>query len=433
MKRLTLSLITSLALSSLFAQLTSAEKSATVRDLGQLLIKKYVFPETGTKMNAALLSSQAAGRFDTITTRKEFAFQLTRMLQEISKDQHISVNFSKKDTTARRDTGSPDAWELQMMKDNNYGIREKKILPGNIGYLDLPLFGPMRLCRDSITAALSFIANTDALIIDLRSCRGSLDENTIPFFNSFLFSDSVHITDFYTRENDSTTAFWTSPSITPFKYRQPIYVVTSGRTFSGGEAFAYELQHLKRATIIGEKTRGGANPTELERINEQFTVSIPYARSINPVTKTNWEGTGVLPDTTVASNLAMYTALLKATSSLSAKATGKQKISFIALIDSLKANRPVFVRTTFRLPGYQDAKEVAVAGTFNSYARRSFLLKKQNGEWVGETDVPPGEMTYSFIVDGRWLPDPAVKEKRMVNGFENSFRVVDAPIAHGSK
>ena len=413
---------------SLRAQLDDKEKSATITALKAILHKKYVFPEVAASMSATLDTRIKDGSFDTISTRKEFAFQLTRLLQEVSRDQHLSIAFSPRDTSTRRQRGSAAEWELQLMKENNYGIREKKILPGNIGYLDLPLFGPMSLCRDSITAAMRAIANTDALIIDLRSCRGSLDENTIPFFHSFLFRDSVHITDFYTRENDSTVAYWTSPSAAPIRYLRPIYVVTSGRTFSGGEAFAYELQQLKRAKIIGEKTRGGANPTELERINDNFTVSVPYARSINAVSKTNWEGTGVSPDTVVTSNVAVYTAQLLATTNLAASATGKNKKILAILADSLRSNKPVFVKTTFRLRGYENAREVTVAGSFNSFARKTFVLKKINGEWIGETDVPPGEIVYSFIVDGRWIADPAVPGKKLVNGLENSYRIVAAEV-----
>jgi C-terminal processing protease CtpA/Prc len=89
-------------------------------------------------------------------------------------------------------------------------------------------------------------------------------------------------------------------------------VLTSKRTFSGAEEFTYNLKNLKRATIIGETTGGGAHPGGVFRASEHFGVFVPTGRAINPITKTNWEGTGVTPDVAVPADQALLVARLTA-------------------------------------------------------------------------------------------------------------------------
>jgi C-terminal processing protease CtpA/Prc len=93
---------------------------------------------------------------------------------------------------------------------------------------------------------------------------------------------------------------------------RPVYVLTSHHTFSGGEDFAYTLQALGRATVIGEATGGGAHPTRGFPISAAVHIGIPFARSVNPVTGTNWQGTGVVPDVAVPEAQAYDTAYAKA-------------------------------------------------------------------------------------------------------------------------
>lgn len=410
-----------------WAQLSGKEKSLTIDSVISLLRSRYVFPSVAASIETTLRQNESAGKYDTLVTGPNLAFQLTRDLQEISKDLHLKVNYSPQ-TSPSTNTGSDNqqSWLKNLLTENHYGITEKKILPGNIGYLNLPLFGPMEFCADSIIAAMKTIENTDALILDLRSCRGSLDENTTPFFCSYFFREPVHLSDFYVRKTDFTKQFWTSAWVPGKKYlNKPVYILTSGRTFSGGEALAYDLQQLKRATILGEITRGGAHPTELYRLNNLFSISIPYARTINAVSKSNWEQTGVKPDSLVRSNMALYAAhisllqtrLQKITDSITRKET-EAAIAFVT------ANQPRFKTITFSLPGYQNAKEVAVAGSFNSFARKGLLLKREGLVWTGLAEVEAGEIVYAFIVDGKWITDPQNPATTQMNGTINSVLIV---------
>ena len=166
---------------------------------------------------------------------------------------------------------------------------------------------------ETATAAMSFVANTDALIIDLRE-NGGGSPDMVALVCSYLFgAHPVHLNDLYFRPENSTHQWWTLPYVPGQRYEnKPVYVLTSKRTFSAAEEFTYNLKSLKRATIVGETTGGGAHPGGPRRINEHFTMFLPSGRAINPVTKTNWEGTGVAPDVSVSAEKALNTAYLAA-------------------------------------------------------------------------------------------------------------------------
>jgi C-terminal processing protease CtpA/Prc len=161
---------------------------------------------------------------------------------------------------------------------------------------------------------MNFLAHSDALIFDLRESAGGGDPSTVVFLSSYLFgSEPAHLNDLYWREGNRTHQYWTLTYVPGRRYvGKPVYILTSKRTFSAGEEFAYNLQALKRATIIGETTGGGANPGDEFRINDHFEVFVPTGRAINPVTKTNWEGTGVRPDIEAPKAQALKTAHLAA-------------------------------------------------------------------------------------------------------------------------
>src|SRR5262249_22574655 len=119
----------------------------------------------------------------------------------------------------------------------------------------------------------------------------------------------VHLNSLYWRKGDRTEEFWTRKALDGKRYTgKPVYVLTSARTFSGAEEFAYNLQSRKRATIVGETTGGGAHPGGVRPINDHFAMFVPTGRAINPVTGTNWEGTGVKPDVAVRADEALETA-----------------------------------------------------------------------------------------------------------------------------
>lgn len=129
----------------------------------------------------------------------------------------------------------------------------------------------------------------------------------VAYVSSYLFDRRTHLNDLYTRSTGETRAFWTRDRVPGRRFggARPVYVLTSARTFSGAEEFAYNLQALKRATLVGEVTGGGAHPVRGRRIDAHFLIGVPFARAVNPVTRTNWEGVGVAPDVRVPAGEAL--------------------------------------------------------------------------------------------------------------------------------
>ncbi|WP_372950001.1 S41 family peptidase [Mariniphaga sp.] len=414
-----------------YGQITNTQKRETIDGILKVLQARYIFPNVADSMQNFVISNVQSGEYDSITTGSEFAFRLTRDLQKISKDLHLKVEYNENNITEENngsaETISQEIWLNQLLAENNHGIKSKKILEGNIGYLEIPLFGPLERCADTLISAMQYVAGTDALILDLRSCRGSLDENTIPFLCSYFFAVPTHLFDFQTRETNTPKQFWTYAWVPGKRYvEKPIYILTSGRTFSGGEELAYDLKQTNRAFVVGEVTRGGANPTEFTVINSNFSISVPYMRSVNPVTQTNWEGIGVQPDIQVKSNIALYTAHIMALNSLFEKSSDEnQRFKLAETIKKAEANKPLFKQIRFELNGFENAKEVFVSGTFNSWSPTSTPMENIGNMWVATVETEPGNVGYKYIVDGQWITDPDNSDTIVENGYENSLLIVE--------
>ncbi len=194
------------------------------------------------------------------------------------------------------------------MERVNCGFKKAEILEGNIGYLKFDFFADPGVCGPTVVAAMNFLANVDAVIFDLRE-NGGGDPKMVAFVSSYLFAERTHLNDLWTRKGDVTEQYWTDPYVPGKRLDgKPAFVLTSKNTFSGGEEFTNNLKVLKRATIVGETSGGGAHPVRGHRITEHFGIGVPFARAINPVNHTNWEGTGVEPDVKVAAADALSTA-----------------------------------------------------------------------------------------------------------------------------
>jgi len=271
----------------------------------------YVFPETAGKMAEAVQSRLKSGAYDTLTDAFEFATRLTEDLRAVSNDKHLGLNFSARAIPNVEPNANPTpearAQRRVQLQRNNCAFEKVEWLPGNIGYLKFNGFMDTEFCGPTVTAAMGFLANVDALIIDLRG-NGGGDPEMVAYICSYLFTERTHLNDLYDRKEDKTTEFWTRDVPGPRLAKQPVFVLTSRRTFSGAEEFSYNLKNLKRATIIGETTGGGAHPVSGHRIDDHFIIRVPFARAINPITKTNWEGTGVEPDVKVPAGEALEAA-----------------------------------------------------------------------------------------------------------------------------
>ncbi|MFI7543865.1 S41 family peptidase [Actinoplanes sp. NPDC049599] len=261
-----------------------------------LLCANYIFPAKATEAAAAIRARRAAGEYDGLD-EEILAARLTADLAEVCADKHLRVRIRDADLHDVLTHDEMAAAYREGLRHANYGIARVERLDGNVGYLDLRQVAEASMGGRAIAAAMELIAHTAALIIDLRKNRGGAP-NGVTFWTSYLFrDDETHLNDIYDGPSGRTRQFWSLAYLPGARYPDaPVFVLTSDVTFSAGEEFCYNLQALGRATLIGQTTRGGAHPTQFFPITPTVEITVPMARSVNPVTGGNWEGTGVVPD-----------------------------------------------------------------------------------------------------------------------------------------
>jgi hypothetical protein len=342
-KTLRLMLMTAVILvlwvSVLFGQETKApavdgaKKQAIVDEIATLLNKNYIFPETAKKIEDALRAKVKNGDFDALGDASSFAQAVSGVILDVSKDRHTGFAYNPAMAEDMRRLDGRSEEEARKVRERrllearreNFGFRRVERLPGNVGYLDFRMFASPDQAGATAVAAMNFLAYCDAIIVDLRQ-NGGGDPAQIQLISTYFFADPAHLNDLYYRAADTTENYWTLPYVPgPRAAGADLYILTSSRTFSGAEEFTYNMKNLKRATVIGETTGGGAHPTQPMIVQKDFILRVPFARAINPVSKTNWEGTGVTPDIAVPAAQALDKAYALAVEKLAAKATDPER------------------------------------------------------------------------------------------------------------
>jgi hypothetical protein len=295
------------------AGVDDATRTGILDELRARISDVYVFPDKAALIVERLDAREKSGAYRAARDLDGFAQMLTDDLRHPTRDKHLGVRYSVKPIPSGDDRPEPtpemDRKFAHFLKSRNYGIRKVETLPGNIGYIDLRNFPSARFAKPALSAMMTLVADTDALIVDLRE-NGGGDPHAVAWMQSYLFEKRTHLNDMYWRDGGRTDAFWTDENVPGKKFggTKKVYVLTSKDTFSGAEEFSYNLQQLRRGLIVGETTGGGAHPGRSHRIHPHLAVFIPSGRAINPVSKTNWEGTGVVPDVKVAAPDALRTA-----------------------------------------------------------------------------------------------------------------------------
>jgi hypothetical protein len=313
-----------------------------VAKLGEALRDRYVFPDVGERAAARISAALAAGEYDGLADRSAFIQRLSADVQAIANDKHL--NIMSPGGGAR--PGGP-----MMAPVDEAGVTRADRLAGGIGYLEIVGFPPLEAFKPVLDRAMTGLKGSRALIVDVRRNGGGMPES-VAYLASYLVEPNRPINTIVTRvpKTKELTRQDFSSLPTPVSFAKvPVYVLTSQKTFSGGEEFAYDVQALKRGPIVGEVTGGGANPTGPVDIGHGVVALIPFGRAENPVTKGNWEGRGVQPDVAAAASDALKVALQKA---------GQKPVGDI----ETASVEQVFAPRSTAQPGYETAMRQLVVG-----------------------------------------------------------------------
>ena len=287
--------------------LDAAEKQRVIEAVTRNLKERYFDRDTGQRMVDSLLAHEKGGDYGSVEDGAAFADLLTRQIRDVSHDPHLVVVYSQ--TALRDHSMGPAPEELaryrKEMELSNCTFEKVEVLPHNIGYLKLNSFPDPSVCQSTAVSAMASLNSANAIIFDLRDNRGGYPAG-VALIAAYLFDHPEYL---YSPRDNTTEQSWTRSPVPGNKLAdKPAYVLVSPSTFSGAEAFSYDLKMLKRATIVGETTGGGAHAAVFHRIDDHFGMGIPEVKPINPFAKADWEGTGVEPDVKVKAADALVTA-----------------------------------------------------------------------------------------------------------------------------
>ncbi|HKO98471.1 MAG TPA: S41 family peptidase [Pyrinomonadaceae bacterium] len=337
-------------------KLNADANKEVVQGVIRAINKYYVSAEVAKQVEKGLQQRLQNGDYNNITSAFDLIDALDLHMQEISKDKHLALAYSHKpepllegrdfdpETPQEREEGRIAAQE------RNFGFEKVQRLAGNIGYLEMNSFVRPEFSGDMARNVMTFLANTDAMIIDLRTSNGG-SADMVAFLASYFFNEEpVHLGDWFVRAENRVQQWWTYPYMPGGRYLgKDVYILLSRRSFSAVEGLASILQHHKRAVIVGEPTRGGTHPGRFVRVHPNFAVFVPMSwfiyptgtpvvpidRPVYPTSRTDYQGTGVTPDINIAARLALKRAHLEALNKKLEK-NPAQKGSLQPLIDTLK-------------------------------------------------------------------------------------------------
>ena len=392
-------------------QETHLEKSTKAAIIDWMCLKLdeiYVFPDVAKKMEEYLRYKLKNGDYDSITDPRAFTQVLRGDLIKVSHDRHFNVVYAP-EPSIRMERPDPEEekkreeQKIRQLDFDNYYFKKVERLDGNVGYMRFDGFADTLYAGDTAVAALQFLKNCDAIIIDLRY-NGGGGADMIQLILSYFFKERTHINSWYIRREDKTIQSWTSTYVPGKKLLDiDLYILTSSRTFSAAEEFIYDLKNLDRATLVGETTGGGGHMVTFERNDElKIEFKIPFNRAVNPYSGDNWEAKGIEPHVKCPAKEALDKAYILALEKIHEKAgpEGNYKQWLAWLIDYIKFRaNPI------------DVKAEVLQKYVGTYGPARVLF--ENGRlWLiqpGRTQKVPllGMTEDSFIIDGE--PDVRVK------------------------
>lgn len=288
--------------------ITPAMRAQIVATLADKVARHYVSAEKGRELADFIRQAERDGRYRHLTTPPQLVDALTMDMRTVTRDRHTRLEFSAYEVADVGDRGidvSPDddvslpVWLVNRLGRSmaGFGVDRVSVADSGIAYIRITRFFRPYLAEEKYAAAMNKVKNSRALIIDLRDGRGG-HARSVALLASYFFDQPTHLSDIVAPRRNEVEPMWTSPAVKGASYgsKRPLIILTSRATFSGAEDFAYAMQTRHRAIIVGEATEGGAHPTERYRLGPHFIAHIPVAESVSPLTRTNWEGSGVQPD-----------------------------------------------------------------------------------------------------------------------------------------
>lgn len=292
--------------------LAPEEKADVVNLMQEAIEPNYVFPEETKAINEALSTRLQRGDYESIEDSQAFAERVTKDLVEISNNKHFALVYNPgliADWQAPEEppanTSGPSEeridWNEWYAFHDNQGFETVKVLDGNVGYIKFDFFHPLSWSRPTINAAMGFVANTEALIIDLTENGGGYSP-TDAYIASHFFEPSLRLwSSSYNRPSDERSTVELFETIDGPRYLdKPVYILVGENSFSMAEHLAYGLKHFGKAHIVGQVTSGAAHSIDIAILNGRFFLQVPVTYNIHPVTGTDWEGKGVVPQTVTA-------------------------------------------------------------------------------------------------------------------------------------
>ena len=394
-------------------RLNAAVRRAVLDALVRQIRARYVFPDSVPRIAALLTSRRRAGAYDTAATPAAFGALVTRDLGAF--DRHFDLRFDTErerallaagaDTSAVLPELDPTPDSLAAMRRDNFAFRSAQLLPGNVGYVRVDFFHDLRFAHAPAAAAIEFLANSDAMIVDVRGTPGGYGSMVEFLTSSFLGADSVEMLTSYDRERGTTVRGWSNPAaVSRHLPDLDLYLLTSERTGSAAEALVFGLQMVKRATVVGERTAGAAHAGGWVPLGKGFVVFISNARGFDPRTGKNWEGTGIQPDLAVPAARALEAAHAEAVRRLAARESDPRRAR------RLRWLLPLLERRAAGPLSVPDSLARRYAGSYERCAVRAdgCGLTFVGVSGVPQRLIPLSEETF-LIDDERFAPEEQVR------------------------
>lgn len=405
---------------------TAEERMALLKGIKEQLQTNYYFQETVPATIQRLDAAEKAGRYNNAPTLDRLFKTIEEDIYATTKDKHIRITYQKPvvNTTTTKKEAVP--MYLKNPSYLNEGLPAVEVLPGNIGYLKLTSFGDFETDKSLMAAVFSFVKNTDALIIDLRKNGGGTYSRLV---SSYLLPEtSIHLITYKWKDGNIDSIYTFKKLDGPRYLNRPVYILTSDVTFSSAEEFVYDLKHLNRVTVVGDTTKGGANPGRpipFYQFKDGATLSlfIPFGHVINTVTQSNWEGVGVVPDKPTESEQALLISHLELINQKITKSTSKEEQRLLKWIaDDIKANLSPLVLNS--------AQAGQLTGDFGEYkivakGTKLFMERKSDQNQYELISIEPNFFLSKELANTRYRIDHIDNKRQLTvlyrNGREEHF------------